>query len=72
MADLPLSPQRAALRWLVYVLLFNLAGGLAAGTLALVFLLAGSAIPQVLYAAVYVVTGYMAYQQAREVHERRG
>jgi hypothetical protein len=62
-----LTPTRAATLWVIYVILFNLAGGLAAGVLALLFQLVGLDFTEVLYAAVYAVTGYMAYLLARGV-----
>jgi hypothetical protein len=57
--------------WVVYVLIFNLAGGLAAGVLALVFFLITGGLSDVLYAAVYAVSGFMAYRLARTVREGR-
>jgi hypothetical protein len=66
-----LSPTRAATLWVIYVLLFNLASGLAAGVLALVFQLLGLEFTEVLYAAVYGVTGFMAYLLGRSVLQGR-
>jgi hypothetical protein len=64
-----MKPKRAVSLWVIYVIIFNLAGGLAAGVLTLVFQLIGIAFTDVLYAAVYAVSGYVAYLLARGVLE---
>lgn len=66
-----MKPRRAVTLWVAYVILFNLAGGLAAGVLTLVFQLMGIDFTDVLYAAVYAVSGYVAYLLARSVLEDR-
>jgi len=66
-----MAPGRAITLWITYVVLFNLAGGVAAGVLALVFQLIGVDFTEVLYAAVYAVTGFMAYLLGRNVLEGR-
>lgn len=66
-----MSLGRAVALWIAYVLIFNLAGGLAAGVLALVYDLGGADFADVLYAAVYAVTGFMAYRLACGVMETR-
>lgn len=70
-ASQQLSLIRAVTLWVIYVILFNLAGGLAAGVLALLFGLLAIPFTEVLYAAVYAVTGYMAYLLARGVLQGR-
>jgi hypothetical protein len=65
-----LSLGRAAGLWVAYVFIFNIAGGLAAGVLRLVFeAVAAGSFTEVLYAAVYGVTGFMAYRLARTLLE---
>lgn len=60
---------RAVTLWIVYVVIFNLAGGLAAGVLALVVEVLGGGFSQMLYAAVYAVTGFIGYRLAKKVVE---
>lgn len=72
--DTPMSsPERltlgqALLRWILYVFAFILFGGLAAGGSALFFeyIIGGEYIHQ-LYAVVFAVSGYIAYQLLRSV-----
>jgi hypothetical protein len=72
MTDRPrLSPARALLLWIGYVVLFAIAGGLAAGVLALLYEAVESEFADMLYAVVYGVTGYVAVQLARRVFEDR-
>lgn len=60
---------RAVTLWIVYVVLFNVAGGLAAGVLALVVDLLSAGFSEMLYAAVYAVTGFIGYRLAKKVIE---
>lgn len=62
---------RALALWAAYVIIFNVAGGIAAGVLALVFQAIGLEFTEVLYAAVYAVTGFMGYRLGRSVMEGR-
>ena len=72
MTDRPrLSPVRAVVLWIGYVVLFAIAGGLAAGVLALLYEVVETEFADLLYAVVYGVTGYFAVQLARRVVEER-
>ncbi|MEL7168151.1 MAG: hypothetical protein AAFN13_02635 [Bacteroidota bacterium] len=64
-----LTPGRAVGLWIAYVLIFAIAGGLAAGVLALVYDAVIDNFDNTLYAIVYGVTGFMAYRLARSVME---
>ena len=58
------------LLWAGYVVLFAAAGGTAAGLIALAYELVETEFADVVYAATYAVTGYVAVQLARRVVER--
>lgn len=64
----PPSPAQAFGRWIVYAVLFIIAGGLAAGSSALLYEWVTQAeYGRELYAIIFGVTGYIAYRQARQV-----
>ncbi|HYE96143.1 MAG TPA: hypothetical protein VD962_08025 [Rubricoccaceae bacterium] len=66
-----LAPVRALVLYFVYLVVFALGGGLAAGLSALVFeAVAGRAYEDpTLYAVVFGVMGYVAVRLARQVME---
>ena len=66
-----LSPARALVLWIGYVVLFAAAGGMAAGLIALAYETVETEFADVVYAATYAVTGYIAVQLARRVVEER-
>lgn len=64
----PLSAGQAIGRWIVYTLLFMLAGGLAAGISALLYeWIVQEPYSAELYAVIFGVSGYIAYRLARGV-----
>ena len=63
-----LSPTRALVLWIVYAVVFAVAGGIGAGVPALlVDLVAGEAYDDTLYAIMFGVTGFIAYRLAQRV-----
>lgn len=66
----PLSTGQALGRWIVYTLLFMLAGGLAAGISALLYeWIVQDTYSAELYAVIFGVSGYIAYRLARRVRQ---
>lgn len=66
--DPRLSVARAATLWLIYAVVFAVAGGLGAGIPAFLFeLVTGNPYDNTLYAIMFAVTGYIAYRLARHV-----
>lgn len=63
-----LSPGQALGRWVLYVLVFLLGGGVAAGISAMAYeAISQSSNPVGLYAVVFAVSGFIAYQLAERV-----
>ncbi len=63
-----LSASRAVVLWIIYAVVFAVAGGLGAGIPALlVELVAGDAYDDTLYAIMFGVTGFIGYRLARNV-----
>ncbi|MDX1530103.1 MAG: hypothetical protein R3362_01120 [Rhodothermales bacterium] len=63
-----LSAGRAAVLWIIYAVVFAVAGGVGAGVPAFVFeLITGEGYDPTLYAIMFGVTGYIAYRLARHV-----
>jgi hypothetical protein len=64
-----LSVGRAVTLWIIYAVVFAVAGGVGAGIPIWVYeLVAGEAYQdEVLYAIMFAVTGYIAYRLARHV-----
>jgi hypothetical protein len=63
-----LSIGQAQGRWVLYVLVFVLAGGVAAGAASLVYeAVAGAQNPVGLYAVIFAASGYIAYRLAERV-----
>lgn len=64
----PLSATRAIVLWIIYAVVFAVAGGLGAGIPALLFeAVTGDPYDEVLYAIMFGVTGYIGYRLARNV-----
>lgn len=63
-----LSPGRAVVLWIVYAVVFAIAGGIGAGIPSfLVEAITGAGYDPTLYAIMFGVTGYIAYRLARHV-----
>ena len=63
-----LSAARAATLWIVYAVIFAVAGGIGAGVPAFLFeLVTSEPYDDTLYAIMFGVTGYIAYRLARHV-----
>jgi hypothetical protein len=68
MSDPSLSPGQAVGRWILYVLLFLLSGGIAAGLSALAYqAVAQTKTPLGIYAVIFAASGFIAYRQAERV-----
>lgn len=68
MSDQSLSPGQAFGRWLIHVLIFIGAGGVAAGASALAYqAIAQTKTPIGLYAVIFAASGLIAYQQTERV-----
>ncbi|MFP4227462.1 MAG: hypothetical protein ACLFTE_01385 [Salinivenus sp.] len=68
MPDSPLSAGQAIARWLLYVVVFVVAGGAAAGVSALLYESVSAAEnPVVLYGIVFAAGGWIAYQLSARV-----
>jgi hypothetical protein len=66
------SVLSAAGLWALYVVVFALAGGIAAGIMAWAFeLLTATGFTDTLYSVCFGVTGYIAYRLARDTVEAR-
>lgn len=63
-----LSVARALTLWVIYAVVFAVAGGLGAGIPSFLFeALTGTGYDPTLYAIMFGVTGYIAYRLARHV-----
>lgn len=63
-----LSAGRAFVLWLIYAVVFAVAGGIGAGVPSLLFeAVTGAGYDPTLYAIMFGVTGYIAYRLARHV-----
>lgn len=63
-----LSVGQALVRWVLYVLVFVFAGGVAAGASALAYeSIAGTQNPIGLYAVIFAASGFIAYRLAGRV-----
>ena len=68
MSDSPLSPGQAFGRWILHVVIFLLAGGVAAGISALAYqAIAQTKTPLGIYAVIFAASGFIAYQQTERV-----
>lgn len=67
----PVTATRAVVLWVVYSVVFAIAGGLGAGIPAFLFeaVAGGEGYDDTLYAIMFGVTGYIAYRLARRVAE---
>lgn len=66
--DPRLSVARAATLWLIYAVVFAIAGGIGAGVPALLYeVVTDGPYDRTLYAIMFAVTGYIAYRLARHV-----
>lgn len=63
-----LSPGQALGRWLLYVLIFIIAGGVAAGISTLAYeAISQASNPVGLYAVIFAASGFIAYRQTERV-----
>ena len=63
-----LSVARAVTLWVIYAVVFAIAGGIGAGIPAFLFdLVTGEPYGDMLYAIMFAVTGYIGYRLARHV-----
>lgn len=70
MSDQPLSAGQALGRWVLHVLIFVVAGGVAAGISALAYqAIAQTKTPLGIYAVIFAASGFIAYRQAERVLE---
>jgi len=68
MSDQSLSPGQALGRWILHVLLFIVAGGVAAGISALAYqAIAQTKTPLGIYAVIFAASGLIAYRQTERV-----
>jgi hypothetical protein len=68
MPDQSLSPGQAFGRWILHVLIFLLAGGVAAGVSALAYqAVAQAQTPLGIYAVIFAASGLIAYRQTERV-----
>ena len=68
MSDSSLSPGRAFGRWILHVLIFLGAGGVAAGLSALAYQAVSNAeTPLGIYAVIFAASGLIAYRQTEHV-----
>ena len=68
MSDQSLSPGQAFGRWILHVLIFLLAGGVAAGISALAYqTVAQTQTPLGIYAVIFAASGLIAYRQTERV-----
>lgn len=66
--DPRLSVARATTLWVIYAVVFAIAGGVGAGIPAFLYeLVTGEPYDGMLYAIMFAVTGYIAYRLARHV-----
>lgn len=71
MPDRPsLTPGQAFGRWVIYVLVFLIAGGLAAGLSGLAYeAISQASNPVGLYAVIFAASGFIAYRLTERVME---
>ncbi|PSQ62811.1 MAG: hypothetical protein BRD27_01625 [Bacteroidetes bacterium QH_10_64_19] len=70
MSDSSLSPGQAFGRWILHVLIFLGAGGVAAGLSALAYQAVSNAeTPLGIYAVIFAASGLIAYRQAEHVFD---
>jgi ABC-type thiamin/hydroxymethylpyrimidine transport system permease subunit len=63
-----LTVARAATLWVIYAVVFAVAGGIGAGIPAFLYeLVTGEPYEGMLYAIMFAVTGYIGYRLARHV-----
>lgn len=68
MSDQSLSPGQALGRWILHVVIFLVAGGVAAGLSALAYqAVAQTQTPLGIYAVIFAASGFIAYQQTERV-----
>ena len=68
MSDFSLSPGQAFGRWILHVLIFLGAGGVAAGLSALAYQAVSNAeTPLGIYAVIFAASGLIAYRQTEHV-----
>lgn len=68
MSEQSLSPGQALGRWILHVLIFILAGGVAAGLSALTYqAVAQTKTPLGIYAVIFAASGLIAYRQTERV-----
>jgi hypothetical protein len=70
MSDSSLSPGQAFGRWILHVLIFLGAGGVAAGLSALAYQAVSNAeTPLGIYAVIFAASGLIAYRQTEHVFD---
>lgn len=70
MSEQSLSASQALGRWILYVTIFLLSGGIAAGLSALAYqAIAQTQTPLGIYAVIFAASGVIAYRQAERVLE---
>lgn len=63
------QPTRVLRDWIIYVIVFLLAGGVAAGLCALLYeAVVGEPFSSTLYAVIFGGSGFIAYQTLRPSH----
>jgi hypothetical protein len=68
MSDQSISPGQAFGRWVLHVVIFLVAGGVAAGLSALAYqTVAQTKTPLGIYAVIFAASGLIAYQQTERV-----
>ncbi|WP_263784313.1 hypothetical protein [Salinibacter grassmerensis] len=68
MSDQSLTPGQALGRWILYVVVFLLSGGTAAGVSALAYqAIAQTQTPLGIYAVIFAASGFIAYRQTEQV-----
>lgn len=69
MSDRSLSPGQALSRWILHVLIFIVAGGVAAGLSALAYqaVAQSTTTPLSIYAVIFAASGLIAYRQTERV-----
>lgn len=68
MSNQSLSPGQALGRWILHVVIFLAAGGVAAGVSALAYqAIAQTKTPLGIYAVIFAASGLIAYRQAERV-----
>lgn len=71
MPDSSLSAGQAFVRWIIQVLVFTIAGGVAAGASSLLYeSVAEAENPVVLYGIIFAAGGWIAYQLSKRVLDK--